>query len=189
MNIEGSRSVIADEKGLWVRVASGDDRAREEIILAYRPMVFWLAKKFHVPYNSYQDLVQEGIVGLIMAVDNFEAERGNRFITYAYHKTRGRMVNFLQRSEAKAPLPVEDEYLEIGRSFEPDDIDKLEWSLSVDAGLASLPEREEDIIRTLIIEGGKAADVAAKHGVGVSQIYRLQRAAIARLQKVLTLGL
>lgn len=38
------------------------------------------------------------------------------------------------------------------------------------------------IVRSLVVEGRKAADVASEQGVGVSHIYRLQRKAIARLK-------
>jgi RNA polymerase sporulation-specific sigma factor len=170
-----------EEKALWEKISVGDDDSREKIILAYRPMVFWLAKKFRVPYNSYPDLIQEGVLGLISAVDNFELARNNRFITYAYYKVRGRMANFLQRSEARAPLPVEEEYLDRGDSFE-DDLDRMEWSLSLRDGLDSLPRNEREVVRSLVIEGRRAADVANERGVGVSHIYRVQRKALERLK-------
>jgi RNA polymerase sporulation-specific sigma factor len=171
----------AEESALWDKVSEGDDESRERIILAYRPMVFWLAKKFRVPYNTYPDLIQEGMVGLISAVDNFETARNNRFTTYAYYKVRGRMANFLQRSEARAPRPVEDEYLESPDSFE-EDIDRIEWSLAIKEGMSSLPRKEREVVRSLIVEGRKAADVANEHGVGISHIYRLQRKALSRLK-------
>ena len=169
------------EAHLWGRVAESDDNARERLILAYRPMVFWLAKKFRVPYNSYPDLIQEGMIGLIGAVDNFEVARNNRFITYAYYKVRGRMANFLQRSEAKAPLPVEEEYLEKPDSFEAD-LDRMEWQLAIKEGMESLPRKEMEVVHSLMIEGRRAADVASEQGVGVSHIYRLQRRALQRLK-------
>lgn len=169
------------ERELWLGVARGDEASRERLILAYRPMVFWLVKKFRVPYHVYPDLVQEGVIGLIDAVDHFEPERKNRFITYAYYRVRGRMVNFLQRSEAKAPLPVEPEFLERDDSFDAD-LDRIEWALAIEEGFERLPEREMSVVRSLILEGRKAADVAAEHGVGVSHIYRLQRKAIAALR-------
>jgi RNA polymerase sporulation-specific sigma factor len=121
------------------------------------------------------------MIGLISAVDNFEAARNNRFTTYAYYKVRGRMANFLQRSEARAPLPVEDEYLEIQDSFEAD-IDRIEWSLTIREGLESLPRKEMEVVRSLLVDGRKASDVANEHGVGVSHVYRLQRKALSRLK-------
>jgi RNA polymerase sporulation-specific sigma factor len=175
------------ERVLWEGAADGDEDSREKLILAYRPMVFWLARHLRVPYNSYPDLIQEGMVGLIAAVDNFEPARSNRFTTYAYYKVKGRMVNFLQRNEARAPVPVEDSYLERPDSFEAD-LDSMEWRISLDGGLDILPGRERDIIRSLVLEGRNACDVASEHGVGVSHVYRIQRRAIARLRSLFLKG-
>jgi RNA polymerase sporulation-specific sigma factor len=171
----------AAERVLWEKIKNGDEDSREKIILAYRPMVFWLAKKFRAPYNSYQDLIQEGMLGLITAADNFEPERSAKFITYAYYKVRGRMANFLSRSEAKAPLPVEDDCLERRDSFEAD-VDRMEWRISLGEGLDKLPQKEKDVVRSLIVEGKRVCDVAEEFGVGASHIYRIQRSAVARLK-------
>lgn len=183
MDINTGRASLRPEteRELWLGVSRGDEDARERLILAYRPMVFWLAKKFRVSYHVYPDLIQEGMIGLIDAVDHFEMERRNKFITYAYYRVRGRMVNFLQRSEARAPVPVEAELLERDDSFEAD-LDRMEWSLAIKEGFERLPEREMAVVRSLILEGRKASEVAAEHGVGVSHIYRLQRKAIATLK-------
>ena len=97
-----------DDAELWRACAAGSEEAREELILANRPMVYWLAKKLKVPFNTYQDLIQEGMLALINAVDAFDCDRNIRFSTYAYYKIRGRMINFLQRVEAKAPIPVDE---------------------------------------------------------------------------------
>ncbi|MDR1966510.1 MAG: sigma-70 family RNA polymerase sigma factor [Synergistaceae bacterium] len=172
-----------DERKLWENAGQGCEDSREKLILAYRPMVFWLAKKFRVPYSSYPDLIQEGMVGLISAVDNFDQSRNNRFITYAFYKIKGRMANFLQRGEARAPTPVEEEFLDRQDSFESD-LDRMEWRVSLGIGLDGLPRRERDIVRALIVEGRRASDVASEHGVGVSHIYRLQRNALSHLKSL-----
>jgi RNA polymerase sporulation-specific sigma factor len=172
-----------EEKELWEKTGLGDEGSREKLILTYRPMVYWLAKKFHVPYNSYPDLIQEGMVGLIAAVDNFEPALNNKFITYAYYKIKGRMANFLQRSEARAPMAVEDEYFERPDSFGAD-LDIIEWRVSLGEGLDKLPVREKDILRSLMMEGRDVGEVACDYGVGVSHIYRLQRRAIEKLKNL-----
>ena len=83
-----------EEINLWRDCSNGDELAREDLILSYRPMVYWLAKKLKVPYNTYPDLIQEGMVALIGAVDAFDVTRNNRISTYDYDKIRGRMSNF-----------------------------------------------------------------------------------------------
>ena len=77
------------ENELWERCLGGDAAAREELIVAYRPLVFWIAGKIHALPSLRQDLIQEGMLALIRAVDRFDPAREFRFSTYACHRIRG----------------------------------------------------------------------------------------------------
>jgi len=167
------------ENTLWELSGSGDDRAREQLILGYRPLVFWLARKLQVAPSRYQDLVQEGTLALINAVDHYDRNRNTRFITYAYYRVRGAMVNFLQRVEAKAPIPVEEMEHVASESF---DYEGEDWRLTLKEGMDKLPARESEIIEALLVEGRRARELAAEQGIDVSQIYRIQRRGLARLK-------
>lgn len=178
------------ENRLWLRCGV-DENAREELILAYRPMVYWLARKLHVPYDTYPDLTQEGMIALINAVDAFDVARNNRFSTYAYYKIRGRMINFLQRVEAKAPVAAGDAVFEeedMKASLCCDAADKTEWTVDLEAAMASLSGREADVVRALVIEGRDAKEVARDIRVDVSHVYRIRRKAVAKMRKWLGLG-
>ena len=150
------------ENTLWELTAAGDERAREKLILGYRPLVFWLARKLQVAPSRYQDLVQEGTVALINAVDHYDRNRNTRFITYAYYRVRGAMVNFLQRVEARAPIPVEEmEHF----ASEPFDYEGEDWRLTLREGMEKLPSRESEIIEALLVEGRRARELAAEQGI------------------------
>ncbi len=169
------------EEVLWSRLADcGDENARDELIVAYRPLVFWLAGKLRVRPSSYQDLVQEGMVALIQAVDKFEPERQLRFTTYAYYRIRGQMVNFLQRSEMRAPVPVDDEYL---MPEDPFSADAFEMVIAVKEELDRLTAREGEVVKALLLEGRDAKEVARQKNIDISHVYRLRRNAVAKLRK------
>ena len=176
-----------EERDLWLRCSRGDEEAREELILAYRPMVYWLAKKLKVPYSTYPDLIQEGMVSLISAVDRFDVERNNCFSTFAYYKIKGGMINFIQRVEAKAPIPVDDETVIMHEGPQTvrlsEHADKAEWTLDLEGAMNSLSQREADIVRALVIEGRMAKEVAEEEDLDISHIYRIRRKAIAKLRK------
>lgn len=178
-----------EEKILWRRCAERDESAREELILAYRPMVYWFAKSLKVPYNTYPDLIQEGMVALIDAVDAFDLTRNNRFSTFAYYKIKGRMINFLQRVEAKAPIPVDEQVFveENARNAAlSSGADRSEWTIDLERAMECLTESESDVIRALILEGDGAKDVAARRTIDVSHVYRIRRRALEKLRKVLS---
>lgn len=183
-------SRFEEEKILWRKCAEHDENAREELILAYRPMVYWFAKSLKVPYNTYPDLIQEGMVALIDAVDAFDITRNNRFSTFAYYKIKGRMINFLQRVEAKAPVPVDEEVfaLEDARNAAVSSAaERSEWTIDLERAMECLTESESDVIRALIFEGDVAKDVAERRTIDVSHVYRIRRKALEKLRKALSL--
>ncbi|NCC98070.1 MAG: sigma-70 family RNA polymerase sigma factor [Synergistales bacterium] len=168
-----------DEIALWNDLKNGDNEARERIILSYRPMVFWIAKKFRVHGDIYPDLVQEGMVALINSVDNFDPSKGFRFTTYGYYRIKGQMLNFLQRKESKAPIPMEDMDEELQDPFSPDAIESV---LDLRNGLSHLPEREARILSDMVLQGKSAKEIAERESMDVSHVYRLRRKALGWLR-------
>ncbi len=168
------------EKNLWRLCSEGDINAREELIISYRPLVFWIAGKIHVNDSELkQDIIQEGMLALINAVDKFEPEREFKFSTFAYHKIHGQIINMLERSEKKAPLPVPDEWLQIADNDEDQSDD--DWLDTAEA-ISKLEGREAEIVSALFFEGKKPKDVAKEKKLDVSHVYRLRRTAIAKIR-------
>jgi RNA polymerase primary sigma factor len=73
----------ADEVRLAKRIERGDLRAKEEMIACNLRLVFALASRFRGRGVPYEDLVQEGTIGLVRAVEKFDHRRGQKFSTYA----------------------------------------------------------------------------------------------------------
>jgi RNA polymerase sigma factor (sigma-70 family) len=76
----------ADESDLdaLVRLAQGGDmRAREELIQRLLPLVNSIARRYRTPGLERADLVQEGSVGILRALQRFDPDRGVPFSVYA----------------------------------------------------------------------------------------------------------
>src|SRR5664280_3820152 len=71
------------EKSLGKSVMAGDMEARRQLIEANLRLVVSIAKKYTGRGLSFLDLVEEGNLGLIRAVEKFDYKRGFRFSTYA----------------------------------------------------------------------------------------------------------
>ena len=72
-----------EERALARRIAEGDAEARDVLIESNLRLVVAMARRYQGLGLSFPDLVQEGTVGLIQAVDRFDWRRGRRFSTYA----------------------------------------------------------------------------------------------------------
>jgi len=72
-----------EERELARLVAEGDEQARRILIESNLRLVAAMARRYQGLGLPFADLVQEGTVGLIQAVDRFDWRRGRRFSTYA----------------------------------------------------------------------------------------------------------
>jgi RNA polymerase sigma factor for flagellar operon FliA len=81
---------------------SGDERARNRLILSYAPMVKYLAvrKVRQLPSHcNLEDLVSTGLLALIAAVDRFDPAKGATFEQYAWTRVAGSMIDELRRQD------------------------------------------------------------------------------------------
>ena len=72
-----------EEVDLSRRAKEGDKRARERLIEKNLRLVVSVAKKYRGYGLPFEDLIQEGNIGLMKAVEKFDPDRGFRFSTYA----------------------------------------------------------------------------------------------------------
>lgn len=72
-----------EEIELTRRMKEGDKEARRRLIQANLRLVVSIARRYQNRGLSFQDLIQEGSLGLIRAVEKFDPERGFKFSTYA----------------------------------------------------------------------------------------------------------
>jgi len=86
-NEVGRYPVLSTEEvvSLVRKIKAGDEYSRSKLIVSNLPFVISRAMKFQSYSVSLEDLVQEGNIGLMEAVDHFDETIGNRFTSYAIH--------------------------------------------------------------------------------------------------------
>src|SRR5439155_5942595 len=96
----GRRLALEEEIELATRVqTSGDIDARNTLVMSNIGLVHLVANQFCRPPLRYDDLVQEGTMGLIRATETFEPNRGIRFSTYSVYWIRAKIQRMIQNLE------------------------------------------------------------------------------------------
>ncbi|CAN5703224.1 N/A [soil metagenome] len=132
-----------EEIDLSNRAKAGDARARKRLTEKNLRLVISVAKKYRGMGLPFEDLIQEGNLGLMKAIDKFDPDRGYRFSTYATWWIR----QAVQRSVAdkgrtiRVPVHMGEKirkmartYNELSAEFEREPTDeevagKLEWDV------------------------------------------------------------
>lgn len=103
-----------EEMQLIAQMRQGDSAARELLIKAYLTLVVSIACMHQRPGIELDDLIQEGNIGLIEAIDRFNPLLGNKLNTYAVWRIKKKISQYIQslgstQESLDTPICVEDE--------------------------------------------------------------------------------
>jgi len=135
------------------RVAQGDDDARKEMVAANIRLVVHWARRYQDRGVDMADLVQEGVFGLLRAVEKFDWERGFKFSTYATWWIRQALQRAVQQHGRTIRIP-----LEVGERMQRVDVTIAE--LSGQLGRPPTLEEIEEATGMSEAERGSLEDVA-----------------------------
>lgn len=150
------------------RVRQGDTEARNQLIEANLLLVVNIARQYLRPGVEGLDLIQEGNIGLIKAVDIFNPTQGNRLSTLAFYWINKQIQRFLEKEQDDTlsldmELADTNEYLQLSDTIEDKStilgdqtikhidavMENEERQRQVCQILSRLPERERKVIRLL----------------------------------------
>lgn len=193
---------------------------RDEMFMLHQGLVRAIAWKTHqrLPRNvELDDLVAYGQIGLLEAIAAFDATRGRKFTTYAWHRIRGAMLDGLGKMAwfdraayerghyerqpaatsgtgdappARHPAQTDLENV-TAMSREPDAGEaslRLELVMFLRDLLAVLPEKEALLLRGTFFEGRTLTEAARRVGISTAWASRLQTKTLADLRIALERG-
>jgi RNA polymerase sporulation-specific sigma factor len=188
------------------------EQTNQGICAKFEPLVASLARSFSFGYGNFNDLQQEGFLGLLEAVRHFDPDRGVKLSTFAYQYVRGRILNFL-RGERQHYLAPESESEYDGRRYfylsesitkndsDPDDGLTLEEMIpsvangaleemvdvvllrgKIESALLVLTNREKEVMTLYYWEDLLPSEIAQKIGVSRPRVTKLLQRSLEKLR-------
>ncbi len=90
---------------LWKLVKKGDEEAKNRIMEMNLRLVVPTAKRFQRPGMELMDLIEEGNLGLMQAIEKFEPKKGYRFSTYAIYWIEQYIRKFIEEQSGSIKIP------------------------------------------------------------------------------------
>ena len=116
------------------RAHTGDEKAREELILENRPLVYAVVKRFEYRGYDREELFQIGMIGLMKAIDRFDTKYEVAFSTYAVPLITGELKRFFRdNSMMKVSRGLKEQGYHIAKARE-----KIEQEKGRDATLEEI---------------------------------------------------
>lgn len=101
----------AKEKELIIKAKNGDLNAQNEILTANLRFVFNIASRYKGKGVAISDLISEGNMGLVKAIQKFNPERDVKFISYAVWWVRNSMQEFIKKRQICLSVEKEEDSL------------------------------------------------------------------------------
>jgi RNA polymerase sigma factor (sigma-70 family) len=176
---------------LALLVREGDRGARNQMVEANVALVAHVARRLRPPDSPipHVDLVQEGVLGLMQAVERFDPDRGHRFSTYAMWWIRGAILQALRAHPSTSSLTGDDGLEDEVPADEHDPLQGVERE-GLQAGLPGLLDTLPGHGRRVValrygLDGHpdhSVAETARALGTSQARVRRIEEAALARLR-------
>src|ERR1700710_2877220 len=132
------------EKELWYRVTQArDQRARAELVDLYMPLARRMAGRYSGVVEPYDDLLQVASLGLLNAIDRFDADNGTPFAGFAKPTILGELKRHFRDKvwTVRVPRSIHDRMGEVERATEkltlelhrPPRVDELAAEVGIEA--------------------------------------------------------
>ena len=185
-----------EEAALWVSYKEeGNLQSRCELIEHYQPLVFREAMRWNIRDSALQDVLQEGTLGLIEAVERYDHRRKIAFPLFAVHRIRGEIIDFLNHEGNYVGVSMDEpdangvtlrEVLPDTGEDISEQTDRKLLLERVTKAMNRLPKKEQMVLAGIYLQDKQQKNVAQDMDLSLTYVYRLQKRGIRRVRGMLS---
>lgn len=185
-------------------VRQGDEATKEELVFKYIPMVKHIVRNYYASFMDFDDLMQEGVIGLLSAISEYKPEYNVKFSSFAYiciirkiynvikhangnkHRALNEAIslyNFVSSEETRILLDLvinDDEMLDPVFLIETKTINH-----HLNQVLRNHLSLLEYSVISLLLRGYSCAEIEAEIGVGAKAVDNARTRVKAKLRKII----
>ena len=183
--MKGKYNNLADEE--LAKISQGGNKeAMETLLLRYKGFILEKSQKYYISGLEKEDVIQEGMIGLFKAVQNFDGEKGASFKTFAGLCVERRLIDTLRSSLRDKNKMLNDSlsldrfrcednkqtFMEFIKDPDQNPEERTVSALSISALMEEVKEVlsfQELTVWKLFIEGHSREDIAVKTGKTLKQ--------------------
>lgn len=93
-----------------LKLAKTDPETMEQVLDYYKPKVSAISRQYFLLGGSVDDLIQEGMIGLYLAVMDYDATKNDNFSTFASMCIHRKIQSAVKKAKSKKNMPLNDYY-------------------------------------------------------------------------------
>lgn len=118
------QSLLAlEDEAVCMLSQKGDDIAMESLLFKYKPLIRRIARCYFLVGADAEDLIQEGTIGLLKAIQHYHAERNVRFCSFAELCIKRQIISAIKMANRKKHSPL-NSYISLDQPLSKEDTER-----------------------------------------------------------------
>lgn len=168
-----------------------DRMKNEELVLDNMPLVWHIAKKYRNMGHEYDDLVQEGMIGLMKAAEKFDPDRGCRFSAFAGACIENDIRMYLRREKKHrcCVMSLDQKICEDGSrleeviGFQADGFECIWKQDLLERAAGTVGRKEWGLVRRYYLDGATQKELAKQYGIRQPQVSKELKRILAKMRR------
>ncbi len=176
---------------LYSQSKRGDKNSKEELLTRLRPLILTSIRKYYNKRNMYDDLIQEGYIVVLQAIEDYDESRGTNFLGYVKMHLRFYYLNMNRKVKHSISLNIftgKNDSIELidmiadGGVNVDDIVLKKESLQELWTSLSSLAKRQKEVIYLFYIENMSMVEISKKLQISYRTVVNTKTKAIKNLK-------